>query len=75
MRYFKLEVYGTVLGLVVTSLALAASLGSVILSATLHVTGSFFAYLLLGVTGCIAGAALFLMLAPSPASTPALAEQ
>lgn len=70
MRYFKLEIYGTVLGLVVTSLALSASLGSVILSATLHVTGSFSAYLLFGSAGCIGGAALFLMLGSMPAAAP-----
>lgn len=70
MRYFRLEIYGTVLGLVVTSLAVSASLGSVILSATLHITGNFSAYLLLGAAGCISGAALFLMLGRMPASAP-----
>jgi hypothetical protein len=62
MRFFKLEIYGRVLGLVVTALALSASLGSIVLSATLHMTGSFSAYLFIGATFCLAGAALFLML-------------
>jgi MFS family permease len=62
MRFFKLEIYGTVLGLVVTALALSASLGSIVLSATLHMTGSFSAYLFIGAAFCLAGAALFLML-------------
>lgn len=62
MRFFKLEIYGTVLGLVVTALALSASFGSIVLSATLHMTGSFSAYLFIGAVFCLAGAALFLML-------------
>lgn len=62
MRFFKLEIYGTVLGLVVTALALSASLGSVLLSAVLHLTGSFSAYLLIGGLSSLAGAALFLLL-------------
>jgi MFS family permease len=62
MRFFKLEIYGTVLGLVVTALALSASLGSLVLSATLHMTGSFSAYLFVGSAFCLVGAALFLML-------------
>lgn len=71
MRFFKLEIYGTVLGLVVTALALSASLGSIVLSATLHMTGSFSAYLFIGAAFCIAGAALFLMLgAREPVAAP-----
>jgi MFS family permease len=62
MRFFKLEIYGTVLGLVVTALALSASLGSVVLSTVLHLTGSFSAYLFIGAAFCLAGAALFLTL-------------
>ncbi|MEJ6011667.1 MFS transporter [Novosphingobium aquae] len=62
MRHFELRVYGTVLGLVVTSLALSASLGSIMLSATLALTGSFTAYLLLSAAGCLIGALLFLLL-------------
>ena len=62
MRFFKLEIYGTVLGPVVTALALSASLGSIVFSATLHMTGSLSAYLFIGAAFGLAGAALFLML-------------
>lgn len=64
MRFFRLEVYGTVLGLVVTSLALSASLGSIVLSAILHSTDSFSAYLFFGGACSLGGAALFLLLDP-----------
>jgi MFS family permease len=77
MRFFRLEIYGTVLGLVVTALALSASLGSVVLSAILQMTGSFSAYLFFGGACSLGGAALFLLLdprralpAPAPAPVP-----
>jgi MFS family permease len=76
MRFFPLEVYGTVLGLVVTSLALSASLGSVVLSAILHNTGSFSAYLFFGGACSLGGAALFLLLGHDrthPTAKPAVA--
>ncbi len=73
MRFFPLAIYGTVLGLVVTSLALSASLGSLVLGAVLHLTGSFSAYLVIGAACSLGGAGLFLMLGRQPAAMPALA--
>lgn len=74
MRFFRLEVYGTVLGLVVTSLALSASLGSIVLSAILHSTNSFSAYLFFGGACSFGGAALFLLLDPLKVLPPRPAE-
>jgi hypothetical protein len=62
VQVFKLEIYGTVIGLVVAALAFLASLDLIVLSATLHLTGSFSAYLFIGAALCFEGAALFLML-------------
>ena len=59
----------------ITYIALSASLGLLALSAALYATGSFSGYLPFGAAGCVAGAVVFLMLAPMPAAGPTLAEQ
>jgi MFS family permease len=62
MRYFPFEVYGTVLGLVVTCMALSAALGAVLLSFTLRLTDTFDMYMLIAGAASLAGGSLFLLL-------------
>ena len=62
MRYFRIEIYGSVLGLVVTSIAISAALGAVVLSATLAIADHFSLYMLIAGASCITGATLFLLL-------------
>ena len=69
IRYFRIEVYGTVLGLVVTALGLSAVLGATLLSVTLSLVDHFSYYMLIAATMCTAGAALFLLLGRETALT------
>lgn len=62
MRFFKIDVYSTVLGLVATSLAISAMLGSLLLGITLRMVDHFGLYMLVAGGGSIAGASLFLLL-------------
>jgi MFS family permease len=50
MRYFGVEIFSTVIGLVGAAVALAASGGALILSLTLRISGAFTVFLIL--TGC-----------------------
>lgn len=71
VRYFRIDIYGSVLSLVVTAIALSASLGSIILGLTLREADSFDAYLTIAGTANLVGGGMFLLLARSPASQPA----
>lgn len=62
MRYFRLEVYGTVLSLIVGSMALSAALGALVLSATLAATDNFKLYMLLVAVATIVGGGQLLLL-------------
>lgn len=62
MRYFQVEIYGTVLGLVVTSLALSATAGAMLLSMTLNLVDHFWLYMLLAGISSVVGSLLFLLL-------------
>lgn len=62
MRYFCLDVYGTVLGLVVMTMAASAVLGSVLLSTTLMIFDHFSWYLTLVGISSLAGGLVFLFL-------------
>ncbi len=62
MRYFRIDVYGTVLGLVVTSLALSSVLGSVVLSITLRMFNHFSVYMFVSAILCCLGTGLFTLL-------------
>lgn len=62
IRYFRMDMYGTVLGLVVAAIALSATLGSILLSATLRVADGFHLYMFVAGTSSLAGGALFLLL-------------
>lgn len=66
IRYFPLQVYGTVLGLVVMSLGLSAVLGASLLSLTLALFDHFRIYMLIAAATCALGAGLFLLLANKP---------
>ncbi len=62
MRYFRLEIYGTVLGLVVMAMAISAALGSVVLGLVLQRFDNFDPYMLLSGVLALAGGSLFLLL-------------
>jgi MFS family permease len=62
MRYFRVEIYGTVLGLIVTSLALSATVGALVLSVTLNLVDHFWLYMLLSGVSSVVGSLLFLLL-------------
>lgn len=62
LRYFRVEIYGTVLGLVVTSLALSATLGAVVRSYTLKFVDNFWLYMVVAGVSSVLGSMLFLVL-------------
>jgi MFS family permease len=66
MRYFELAVYSAVLGLVIGVIALFGSIGSLILSATLHASESYSPYMLLCSLAAFVGSWLFLLLRKCP---------
>jgi MFS family permease len=66
MRYFQLEVYSTVLGLVLGSLALSVSVGSLLLGAVLKISGSFTPFLVFSAMAAFVGAAMFYLLKRLP---------
>lgn len=69
MRYFPVEIYGTVLGLVVTSLALSATAGALLLSLTLALVDHFWLYMLIAGISSVIGSLLFLLLGRQSALT------
>ncbi len=62
MRYFQLDVYSTVLGLVLGAVALSIAVGSILLSLTLKASGSYTQFLILSGVSALAGSGLFLLL-------------
>lgn len=67
MRYFKLEVYSTVLGIVVGTIALSIALGALGLSYTLSLrAGSYDLFLVLASISIVLGSALLLRLKHVP---------
>jgi hypothetical protein len=62
MRYFKVEIYSTVLGLVQPTIALSSALGALLLSVTLKMTGGFSLYLYLAGAATFVGCTFFVML-------------
>lgn len=59
IRFFRIDIYGTVLSLVVTALAVSAALGAAVLSFTLALVDNFNIYMLLAGVTSTAGGALF----------------
>ena len=66
MSYFESEVYSTVFGIIIGSLALSSAIGSLILSFSLRLTGSFAPFLLLAAGSALIGALLFYRLGRVP---------
>jgi len=66
MTYFPLEIFSTVLGLLLGGLALAIAIGSFLLSLTLQLTGGFTLFLICSAIAIVVGSALFLMLRRLP---------
>ncbi len=62
-RYFEPEIYGTVLGLVFSAMALSSGLGALLLSMMLkQQNGAFTAFLVVSATSVFAGSGLLLLL-------------
>jgi len=66
-RYFPIEIYGTVIGLIVMSMAISAALGAIVLGVVLKQLDSFDPYMLLSGVLALTGGALFLLLGREPA--------
>ena len=64
-RYFGIEIFSTVFGLLTAAIGSAMALGNGLLGLTLDSTGSFDIYLLVAATGAFTGSALFLVLGHS----------
>jgi MFS family permease len=62
MRFFRVEIYSSVFGLTQPVCSLSAALGSLLLSATLKMTGGFTVFLYLSALATLVGSASFLML-------------
>jgi hypothetical protein len=62
VRYFGVQIYSSVLGLMTAVLGIATSIGSVILSITLDWTNHFALFVLFGAIVTLVGSALFLLL-------------
>lgn len=65
MRYFELEVYSTVVGIIIGAIAVSGASGSLILSVSLHAGWGYSAFLLIGAACALIGSALFWMLGQS----------
>jgi MFS family permease len=61
-RYFGVQIYSSVLGLMTAVLGIATSIGSVILSITLEWTNHFALFVLFGAVVTVIGSALFMLL-------------
>ncbi len=65
-RYFKPEVYSTVLGLVLGVMAFAIAVGALLLSVMLKLTGSFTPYLAVVAVAALIGSGMLLLLGRVP---------
>jgi MFS family permease len=70
MRYFNLETYSTVFGLVNGALALSITVGSLLLSLTLKLSGSFIPFLVLSSISVLVGSGMFMLLRRVPRHSP-----
>ena len=66
MRYFKPEIFSTVLGMISGALALSMAGGALVLSYVLKVTESYTPFLVLSGVAAIIGASMFLPLRRIP---------
>jgi MFS family permease len=67
MRFFPLDVFSSVLGLVLSGFAGAVAVGSMLLSLTLKLSGSYTLFLIIASIAAFAGAMSFLQLGRAPA--------
>ena len=70
MKFFKLEIYSTVLGLISGALALSVASGALLLSVILKFSGSFMPFLALSGTCALIGGSIFWLLRREPAMGP-----
>ena len=64
--YFRIEIFSTVLGLSLSGLSFAIALGSIVLSLTLEMTGSYSMFLIISAVCSVVGSMLFLLLGRRP---------
>ncbi len=62
LRHFKVDIYSSVLGMVIAALGFASSLGAGLLSLALKLTGGYDLYLMLTAIGVAIGSAMFMLL-------------
>lgn len=62
LRHFKVQIYSSVLGIVIGALGFASSLGAGLLSLALRMSGGYDVYLVLTAIGVLVGSGLFLLL-------------
>ena len=67
MRFFRLEIYSTVLGMVLGAYALSVAGGSLILSLTLKLSASFTPFLVLSAMAALIGGGVLILLRRVPA--------
>lgn len=65
LRHFNVDIYSSVLGLVITALGIASAIGAGLLSLALKLTGGYDVYLALTAVGVLIGSGLFLLLGRS----------
>ena len=70
VKYFDVEVYGTIYGMVVSNAVVSTALGAGILSATLDGTGDYSAFLYLGSFSIVLGSVVLLFLRAFPSVPP-----
>lgn len=62
VRHFGMQIYSSVLGLIIASLGVASALGAVLLSQALKRTGDYTLFLFLSAIGVLLGSLMFLLL-------------
>ena len=65
LRHFKVDIYSSVLGLVIAALGIGSAIGAGLLSLALKNTGGYDLYLVLTAIGVLIGSGLFLLLGRS----------
>lgn len=71
MKYFRLDIYSTVLGMVLGAIALSAASGSLLLSFMLKQSGNYSPFLVVSAVAALIGSAMFVLLRRVPAYSPA----
>lgn len=71
MKYFRLDIYSTVLGMVLGAIALSAASGSLLLSFMLKRSGNYSPFLVVSAVAALIGSAMFVQLRRVPTYSPA----